>query len=116
MARKLTASDRKRLIRMASEMPAGSPERKAILSGLAKAATKRTDRRYVDSDDPRAVLRAWGGSDKNNATMDMGGWTGSESSSGDFIEAIQDESMYGGGSQLGYIVIEDMDGNMVDEL
>jgi len=38
MARKLTASDRKRLIRIASEMPAGSPERKAILSGLAKAA------------------------------------------------------------------------------
>ena len=87
MARNITASDRKSLIRLASTMPKGSPERKAILNGLAKAATKRTDRRSVDSDDPRAVLRAWGGDDKNNASLDMGGWTGSESSSGDFIEA-----------------------------
>ncbi len=116
MSRTLTASDRSRLIKMASTMAVGSPERKAILAGLAKAATKRTDRRYVGSDDPRAVLQAWGGPDKNNATMDMGGWTGSASSTGEFIEAVQDESLYGGGSQLEYIVIVDMNGNMVDEL
>ncbi len=36
MARTLTASDRKRLIKMASTMPVGSPERKAILAGLSK--------------------------------------------------------------------------------
>ncbi len=30
------------------------------------------------------------------------------------IEAIQDEAMYGGGSQLNYIEVVDMDGNKVD--
>ena len=34
MSRSLTASDRSALIRLASSMPAGSPERKAILKGL----------------------------------------------------------------------------------
>ena len=43
MARHLTASDRKRLIKMASTMPKGSPDRKAILAGLSKSAD---DRRY----------------------------------------------------------------------
>ena len=38
MARHLTASDRKRLIKMASTMPKGSPDRKAILAGLSKSA------------------------------------------------------------------------------
>ena len=38
MARTLTAADRKRLIKMASTMPVGSPERKAILKGLSKSA------------------------------------------------------------------------------
>src|SRR5262245_5461739 len=33
------------------------------------------DPRYVASDDPRAVLRAWGGADEHHLTMDMGGWT-----------------------------------------
>ena len=32
----LTASDRKSLVRLASTLPVGSPERKAILAGLAK--------------------------------------------------------------------------------
>ena len=36
MARKITASDRSALIKMASKMPVGSPERKAILAGLSK--------------------------------------------------------------------------------
>lgn len=34
MSRSLTASDRSRLIRLASTMPVGSTERKAILAGL----------------------------------------------------------------------------------
>lgn len=38
MARKLTASDRKSLIRLANTLPKGSPERKAILAGLGKSA------------------------------------------------------------------------------
>ena len=35
----LTASDRKSLIRLASSLPKGSPERRAILAGLKKAAS-----------------------------------------------------------------------------
>ena len=38
MSRTLTASDRSRLIRLASTLPKGSEERKAILSGLSKTA------------------------------------------------------------------------------
>ena len=38
MSRTLTASDRKALIRLASTMEKGSPERKAILAGLGKKA------------------------------------------------------------------------------
>jgi hypothetical protein len=37
MSRSLTASDRASLIRLASTLPAGSAERKAILAGLKKA-------------------------------------------------------------------------------
>ena len=40
MSRRLTASDRSALIRLASTMEKGSPERKAILSGLSKQARK----------------------------------------------------------------------------
>lgn len=36
MSRSLTASDRSILIRLASSLPAGSAERKAILAGLSK--------------------------------------------------------------------------------
>jgi len=38
MSKTLTASDRKSLIRLASSLPAGSPERRAILAGLQKGA------------------------------------------------------------------------------
>ena len=38
MSRTLTAADRKRLIKMASTMAVGSPERKAVLKGLSKSA------------------------------------------------------------------------------
>ena len=40
MPRNLTAADRKSLIRLASTLPAGSDERKAILNGLAKTSRK----------------------------------------------------------------------------
>ena len=45
MSRTLTASDRSALIRLASTLPAGSEERKAILAGLSKKARgyPRTD-------------------------------------------------------------------------
>ena len=43
MARTLTASDRSALLKMASKMPVGSPERKAILAGLSKSAAKLYD-------------------------------------------------------------------------
>ena len=38
MSKTLTASDRTALIRLASSLPAGSPERRAILAGLSKSA------------------------------------------------------------------------------
>lgn len=40
MSRSLTASDRKNLIRLASELPQGSPERRAILAGLSQTPLK----------------------------------------------------------------------------
>ena len=42
MAKNLTASDRKSLIRLASALPAGSPERRAILAGLQKAPVAKS--------------------------------------------------------------------------
>ena len=41
MPRTLTASDHRSLIRLASTMPVGSPERKAILKGLSKTKVAR---------------------------------------------------------------------------
>jgi len=41
MARRLTASDRASLIRLASSMPVGSPQRKAVLSSLGKTPSHR---------------------------------------------------------------------------
>ena len=43
MARTLTASDRRSLIRLASTMDPGSPERRVILVGLAKRAAESFD-------------------------------------------------------------------------
>lgn len=40
MSRSLTAADRSALIRLASTLPAGSEERKAILAGLSKKAAR----------------------------------------------------------------------------
>ena len=47
MARTLTASDRKSLIKLASTLPKGSPERKAILAGLADSASRGTFKKDV---------------------------------------------------------------------
>lgn len=61
MARKLMASERKSLIRMASSLPAGSEDRRAILSALKKAQTfnpARTGHKYdihLESVDNRDV-------------------------------------------------------------
>ena len=57
MSRKLTASDRSRLIRLASTMEKGSPERKAILAGLKGASTK-SGGFAMDEDDYFAASKA----------------------------------------------------------
>lgn len=50
MTRKLTASDRRSLIRLASTLPKGSEERRAILSHLKKGMDfKRIDREMVNA-------------------------------------------------------------------
>lgn len=49
----LTASDRKRLIRLASSMPKGSPERRAILAGLKSAAYPREGSVTISNLSPR---------------------------------------------------------------
>ena len=43
MSKRLTASDRPRLIKLASELPKGSGQRKAILAGLQLARVDRVD-------------------------------------------------------------------------
>jgi len=43
MPRSLTAADRSALIRLASTLPSGSEERRAILAGLSKSAATRYD-------------------------------------------------------------------------
>ncbi len=65
------------------------------------SSTKTTDPRYVASDDPRAILRAWGGED---ATMDMGGWPDEDEDA--FREAMQAESIRSAGEPLTHITIE----------
>lgn len=65
------------------------------------------DKRYVDSSDPTAVLRAWGGASESDATMDMGGWTDEDVTA--FREAVQEESVRGAGEPLACIVIEPVD-------
>ena len=49
MPRTLTASDRSALIRLASSLPVGSVERKAILSGLSKQAKMVLHRAWRDT-------------------------------------------------------------------
>jgi hypothetical protein len=47
MSRTLSASDRKALIKMAGSLPVGSPERKALLMGLAKAPVVHRTRKFA---------------------------------------------------------------------
>ena len=71
MAKPITASDRSRLIKLASGLPKGSDERKAILAGLRKTSgggigefTSTDWRSYIDA-------QAWGDSDPLIATFDV---------------------------------------------
>jgi len=86
------------------------------IAALVEEATAEEEApRCVSSDDSRAVLRAWGGADEHNATLDMGGWTGDEETAGNFLAAVQAEAIRGTGSPLAYVVIEDRDGVAVEE-
>ena len=58
MSRTLTASDRSALIRLASTLPAGSPEKKAILAGLSKSAGLASERKAART--PAHVLDHFG--------------------------------------------------------
>lgn len=70
------------------------------------AHVTRDDPRYVDSEDPRAMMRALGGEDRSSCTMDMGGWTtpwellSSIDEEGHFLAAVQSEAIFGGGEAL----------------
>jgi len=79
MFRILTASDRRRLIRLASSMTAGSPERRAVLAGLLKSAKspRRTASDKLTPDSLLKYMRESGDSvtvrDLNYAFPDAGG-------------------------------------------
>ena len=60
MSRSLTAQDRSSLIKLASSLPAGSAERKAILAGLAKVAGQKTPVQIVlTSRVPLSTAEVW---------------------------------------------------------
>ena len=61
MAKTLTATDRSALIRLASSMEKGSPERKTILSGLKSQGTHRTALYWgpVDEESDLGELDDW---------------------------------------------------------
>lgn len=80
---------------------------------MSAAWSNPTADQHVGSDDPRAVLRAWGGADEHSATLDMGGWLGGEDTVAQFVAAVQAEAVRGCGCELGYVVVEDMAGNIV---
>ena len=56
MPRNLSASDRSSLIRLASRLPAGSPQRKAILAGLSKTAAVKGDLYFEGGDGEKRTL------------------------------------------------------------
>lgn len=58
------------------------------------STTTRDDPRYVDSEHPDAVLRAWA-----FGTVDMGGWTDPDTVDA-FRAAVQDEHQYGAGEPV----------------
>lgn len=61
MSRTLTAADRSALIRLASTMEKGSPERKAILAGLSKSAVSAGARVVFHAETPRGgtIVKAY---------------------------------------------------------
>lgn len=80
MARALTAADRSRLIKLASKMPVGSPERKAILAGLSKSDAEKVKGmlvKYIEqthkmaSGSKEARYRSWG---KSTSADVMNNW------------------------------------------
>ena len=100
---------------LALEVEAGVAALREVAALVEDATAEEDAPRCVSSDDSRAVLRAWGGADEHNATLDMGGWTGDEETAGDFLAAVQAEAIRGTGSPLAYVVIEDRDGVAVEE-
>lgn len=89
MPRTLTASDRRRLIKMASTMAVGTPERKAILAGLSKSAGRNDKRlaaallKYLgeiqdESQDRMDGDPKWGRGGKYDPVADVGVWVGPE--------------------------------------
>ena len=71
MSRTLTAADRSALIRLASTMPVGSEERRAILAGLSKksALSMQKAERILKKkgwvfDGKNVWLKSWPGDDK----------------------------------------------------
>ena len=67
MSRSLTASDRASLIRLASSLPQGSPERRAILAGFMNLLRGRKDfksPREAEKILEKVITDLWGGSVK----------------------------------------------------
>lgn len=79
MARTLTASDRRSLIRLASTMPVGSPERKAILAGLRLARSykdyvtdaKADGKKPMEKDEWEARFGGGGGADSGSSPKEQ---------------------------------------------
>jgi hypothetical protein len=75
MPRTLTASDRRSLIRLASTLPAGSPERKAILAGLKKAGRKVSIHEYTPKrGDVFRMPYSYGGREYALVKVSKDGW------------------------------------------
>ena len=82
MPRSLTASDRSALIKLASSLPKGSPEKKAILAGLVKTSSDELDLDLItggDKEKEMAIVRAKPGTkvfqnDKQVGVTCAGGW------------------------------------------
>lgn len=84
MSHNLTASDRASLIKLASSLPAGSPEKKAILAGLTKIPYDHSLVAYGAAP-PKGALKAWlnhgdiGGIDRSHVGKKI--WQGTISAS-----------------------------------
>ena len=68
MSRNITASDRKSLIRLASGLPKGSQERRAILEGLLKVGME-----HASEEARKKYLKEHPGADPKNHTVSDGG-------------------------------------------